>query len=162
MECENCAGTGTTIIAVIALILIIIFIIVAVVFFFFPSSQTILEVRGVNFDVINGQATGGGVTGTNNQESFPTGANNLYISQPLVGDITLTIQPSSLNFIGMTIGIKNITSDLSPTGAINLAPGSGVTLSPGGIDGGLTVFPGDFAWFVVTTTGNTQTFTRLE
>ena len=160
MECANCAGTGTTVIAVIALVLIIIFIIIALVFFFFPSSQTLLEVRGVNFDVINGVATVGGMTGSNS-ETLNTGANNLYISQPLVGDISLTINSNNNNFIGMTIGIKNMTMQ-GGEGNINLIPGSGVTLNPGGITNGLIIGPGDFGWFVVTSIASTQTFTRLE
>ena len=162
MECANCAGTGTTVIAVIALVLIIIAIIVFAVLYFFPSTQGLLEVRGVNFDVINGQATGGGGTGgAGTAETLDTGTNNLYISQPLVGNVNLTIAANSRNFVGMTIGIKNTTMQ-GGTGTINLVAGSGVTLSPGGITNGLTVPPGDFAWFVVSSIGTTQTFTRLE
>jgi len=160
MNCADCAGTGTTIIAVIALILIIIFIIVALVFFFFPSSQTVLEVRGVNFDIITGNITGSGATG-GNSESMPTGANNLYISQPLVGDINLTIESNSRNFVGMTIGIKNVTLETG-TGDITLVQGAGITLDPGGIADGLIIKPSEFAWFVVTSIGSTQVFTRLE
>ena len=159
MECADCAGWGTTLMAALALILIIIFIIVAVVFFFFPSSQGLLEVRGINFDIINGNVTGG-ATGSVS-ESMPTGANNLYISQPLVGNINLTIESNSRNFVGMTIGIKNTTSETG-TGDITLVSGAGVTLDPGGITDGLIIEPSEFAWFVVTSIGSTQVFTRLE
>src|SRR5437762_83919 len=141
-SCYNCAGTGTTIIAVIALILVIILIILVAVFFFFPSSQTILDIRGINFNVKNGIATGStGATGTSgtNADSLDTGANNLYISQPLVGDITLTLNSSSLNFVGLTVGVKNTTDSSSTDSTITLL-GNGVKIDPGGLDN--TVEPG--------------------
>lgn len=167
--CTNCAGTGTTIIAVIALVLIIILIIVGIVFFFFPSSETLLEVRGTNFIVINGTSSGGtgatGITGftgltggTAASEDFPTGANNLYISRQLTGPLDLRIQPNSRNFVGMTIGVKNTSS--SNGGTITLTPGSNVTLDAGGGGSDLLVFPGEFAWMVYTG-GTNQTFLRL-
>lgn len=158
MECTNCAGTGTTIIAVLALILIIIFIIIAVVFFFFPSTQTTLEVRGVNFDIINGNSTGGS-TGTS--ESMPTGANFLYMSQPLVGNLTLTLQSSSSNFVGLCIGIKNTTTEGTSDADIFLS-GNGIQIEPGGLNNPNTVVPGDFAILVCTATGSPQKFTRLQ
>jgi len=156
MQCSNCAGTGTTIIAVIALVLIIIAIIVFTVLYFFPSTQGLLEIRGVNFDIVNGITIGN----TGASESLPTGINNLYVSQPLIGDINLTVLSNSRNFIGMTIGIKNTTSQTG-TGNINLVNGQGVTLLPGGLTNGTIVKPGQFALFVVTSIGSTQTFTRL-
>ena len=112
MECSNCAGTGTTVIAVIALILIIIAIIVFAILYFFPSAQSFIEVRGVNFDLINGIATGS--TSSTNSDSLPTGINNLYLSQALIGDINLTILSNTRNFVGLTIGIKNTTLQKQP------------------------------------------------
>src|SRR5882762_5036890 len=97
--CADCAGTGTTVIAVIALILVIIIFILALVFFFFPSSSTLLDVRGVNFNIVQGKISGTGTTGTTGSagitESMSTGANNLYISLILNGDITLNLTSSS-------------------------------------------------------------------
>jgi hypothetical protein len=151
------AGTGTTIIAVIALILVIILIIVVVVFYFFPSEATRLEVRGVNFDIIRGSQTG--ATGSNT-DTMTTGNNNLYMSAQLTSDLTLSVNSASTNFIGMTIGIKNNTSGTG--GNIIVANGSGVTMSAGGITDGLTLAPGEFAWFVLDSIGNTQNFVRLD
>ena len=169
-DCTNCAGTGTTVIAVIALILVIIFIIIALVFFFFPSSQTFLEVRGTNFLVFNGAATGSGVTGTSGGDTMNTGSNNLYISTTLVGNTTLTLSPSVDNFVGLTIAVKNTTSkdavdDNTPY--IQLSGSGGLQILDGGIsDGtvdGTRVGPGGFAWLVCTSAASgSQRFMVLE
>lgn len=145
--CANCAGTGTTIIAVVALILVIILIILVIIFYFYPSKATLLEVRGVNFNVIPGTSNGAsgitGFTGPAPSVNLQTGSNYLYISNPLTGPLNVVIQPSNDNFIGMTIGVKNT----SPPGGgtITLVPGAGVELNP---SNDLTVPPGDFAWLV--------------
>jgi len=136
------AGTGTTVIAVIALILVILLIIVVLIFFFFPTTQTILDIRGVNFTVINATQTSG-------TDNMPTNVNNLYLSAVLTGDLTLNLQPSSNNFVGQTIAVKNL-SPSSNTFTITL---DGMTIV--GTD---TIDAQDFAWLVFT--GN-NTFTRL-
>lgn len=165
-DCTTCAGTGTTIIAVIALILIIIFIIIALVFFFFPSNQAFLAIRGTNFNVINGNATGSaGVTGTTG-DTISTGSNNLYISPSLNGNVTLTLNPSADNFVGLTIAVKNNTlqdssDDTDPN--IQLVGSGGLQILDGGIIDGTRIGPGGFAWLVCTSNvSGSQRFTVLE
>lgn len=157
-DCSNCAGTGTTVIAVIALILVIILIILVLVFFFFPSNDALLQVRGTNFIIVNGSVTG--VTGST--DTLNTGANNLYISPVLTSDVTLNINPSPNNFVGMTIGVKNTTTPGTGAGSITLVGTNGLIIDPGGSTSPVVVGPGEFAWLVCTNiTSGSQRFLLL-
>jgi hypothetical protein len=158
-DCANCAGTGTTIIAVIALILVIILIILVLVFFFFPSSSTLLDIRGTNFNVVTGNANGssGKITDT-----LSTDSNNLYISQPLLGNITLSISSSSANFVGKTIGVKNTTVSTTPSTGPSITligADTNMTIDPAGLTN--VVLPGHTAWLVCTKSSNPQTYMVL-
>jgi len=159
-DCGNCAGTGTTIIAVIALILVIVFIIVLIVLYFYPSNQTLLEIRGTNFNIKPGKANG---ASGNNTDTFDTGSNNIYISNVLTGPINLTINPNTTNFVGLTIAVKNVTPSTSTGNTITLQGASGLTIDNGGITNGNIVLPSGFAWLICTSAvAGSQKFLRLE
>jgi len=161
-DCTNCAGTGTTIIAVIALILVIIFIIIALIFYFYPSTQNYLDIRGINYSVTNGTATGasGSIT-----DSLNTGTNVIYMSKALSGNITLNINSSSTNFVGMTIAVKNNTpasTTTPPATTPNIkVTGNNVVIIDRTVNPGI-VIPGAYAIYLFTGTTASQEFTRLQ
>nr|QBK89825.1 MAG: hypothetical protein LCPAC101_01080 [Pithovirus LCPAC101] len=103
-------------------------------------------VNGINYDIVELNSSSSNVT-------LKTGANSLGISAPSA-DKTVTILANTLNKPGLTIAIKNNSSN---TSKITVAEGSGVSIDDGQL--GLDIEAGQTAEFVAVS--NSSAFLRL-
>lgn len=137
-------AAATTWLPWVNLVLIIIIIIIFLVIFFFSSGSNLIN--GINYDIVELNSSSSNVT-------LKTGTNSLGISAPS-SDQTVTILANSLNKPGLTIAIKNNSSNSSK---ITVAEGSGTSIDDGQL--GLEIEAGQTAQFVAVT--NSSAFLRL-